>query len=193
MNPENRNQVIIFAVLLAALGGAVYYFVLAPGDAGGKKGGAGSADAAAVEAYANIQTAFIQDEVDVVALQAQVQDVRFDYSQAHETRNPMKPLVGTNPELESEDSEILTGESGEFADEDLLYFASNLAFTGVIYDPVLPLAIIGNEMAYVGYSFDEVRGLIIVKEIHEDNVVLEVRLQEGPIEHVQRLKEPEAL
>lgn len=196
MNPENRNQVIIFVVLMVVLAVVLYMFVLQP--AGGS-GGAGAARAVqgttgdAEAAYQNIQSAFVEDAVDVDSLLAKIEDVRFDYSQAHENRNPMKPLVGTNPELASESLVGPEGEEGQFSDDQLLFYANALSFTGVVYDKAVPLAIIDNQLTYEGFEFDDVAGKISVKQINEDNVVLEVQLEEGPIEHVQRLKEPEAL
>lgn len=196
MNPENRNQVIIFVVLMIVLAVVLYMFVLQPSGGpvgsssarGDDQGAPGGAEAA----YQNIQSAFVEDAVDVDSLLAKIEDVRFDYSQAHETRNPMKPLVGTNPELASES--IMAGsEEGVFSDDQLLFYANALAFTGVVFDRVVPLAIIDNQLTYEGFEFDDVDGRISVKQINEDNVVLEVQLEEGPIEHVQRLKEPETL
>ena len=182
-------------MLVAVLAGVLYFFVLKPGGgaSGGRKDKDSKAPSATEEAYQNIQSAFVEDDVDVDSLLAKIEDVRFDYGTAHETRNPMKPLVGTNPELDAEEDIAGMGREGVFDDSELLYFANNLSFTGIVYDPKVPLAIIDNEMTYVGYSFPEVKGLVSVKQINEDNVVLEVQLEEGPIEHVQRLKEPEAL
>ena len=198
MNPENRNQVIIFVVLMIVLAVVLYMFVLSPGgsssaSSSARSGSGGGAPSGAEAAYKNIQSAFVEDQVDVDSLLAKIEDVRFDYSQAHENRNPMKPLVGTNPELASESVLGVGGEEGVFSDDQLLFYANALAFTGVVYDSAVPMAIIDNQLTYEGYEFDDVDGLITVKQINEDNVVLEVKLEEGPIEHVQRLKEPEAL
>jgi hypothetical protein len=195
VNPENRNQVIIFVVLIAVLAVVLYMFVLQPaGDpAGAATVGVPGAQGEAGAAYQNIQTAFIEDAVDVDSLLAKIEDVRFDYSESHENRNPMKPLVGTNPELAADGLAGMGNEEGTFSDDQLLFYANALAFTGVVFDQVVPLAIIDNQLTYIGYQFDDVDGLISVKQINQDNVVLEVRLEEGPIEHVQRLKEPEAL
>lgn len=195
MNPENRNQVIIFVVLMIVLAVVLYMFVLNP--SGGSSGTSGAPTAAgageAEQAYQNIQSAFVEDAVDVDSLLAKIEDVRFDYSQAHENRNPMKPLVGTNPELASESVLGLGTEEGDFTDDQLLFYANALSFTGVVFDQTVPLAIIDNQLTYEGFEFNDVAGRISVKQINEDNVVLEVQLEEGPIEHVQRLKEPEAL
>lgn len=179
---------IVLAVVL-------YMFVLNP--SGGSSGTSGAPTAAgageAEQAYQNIQSAFVEDAVDVDSLLAKIEDVRFDYSQAHENRNPMKPLVGTNPELASESVLGLGTEEGDFTDDQLLFYANALSFTGVVFDQTVPLAIIDNQLTYEGFEFNDVAGRISVKQINEDNVVLEVQLEEGPIEHVQRLKEPEAL
>lgn len=191
MNSENRNQIIIFAVLIVVLAGVFYNFVLKPGGAGAGPGNGASGRQEQTEIGTiteKIESAFRQDEIDIPELLANIQDVRFDYKAVHEARNPMRPLVGsavlTSAGIQDTDT------PGSYTDEDLLYIVSAMSFTGVIWDKEIPLAILDNELVYQGYEFGSLG--IIVTDISADSVVLMVPLSDGPIEHVQRLKEPEA-
>lgn len=187
MNPENRNQVIVLIVLGIVLVGVVYMYVIRPsmetggGAAGG--GAAASGDGRIAEIAENVETAFIEDDVDIDALLDNIQNVRFVYSERNLARNPMIPLVGQTVMNPTGPDAFGLAETGTLPDEELLFRAEGLDFNGVVWDRETPLAIIDNEMVHVGYTFDVTD--IKVKEIHEDKVVVEVPLSTGPelIEH----------
>lgn len=188
MNPENRNQIIILVVLAIVLLGVVYMYFIRPTMASGGSGGGGDAtsDGRIAAIADNVETAFVQDDVNIDELLKNVQDVRFVYAEKNLARNPMIPLVGQTV-MNPTDGQARTESMGAIPDDELLYLAEGLEFTGIIWDAKFPLAIVDNELVHVGYKFDITN--IAVKSINEDEVVVEVPLSTGPEIIVHGLKE----
>jgi len=194
VNQETRNRVILLAVLgVAFIGALIYAFNSSPGAARGKarKGGKnakGGQEATQIATIAeSVKTAFVTDTVDIDSLIEKIQDVKFNYAEVQQARNPMLPLVGSIP-LESQ--KVNAADIGDKPDDDeLIFIAQSMLLTGLLWDNDVPLAIINNEVVHEGYTFEDYG--ITVKSISDTNVVLLVPQTTGAIEHVLELKEPD--
>lgn len=136
------------------------------------------------EAYDRIASAFNADDVDVSLLIGKVRDVRFDYRESQNARNPMVPLVGVSPLVDDLDPPEF---GGTLTDEDRIYLAHAMALTGVVWDDS-PFAILDDILVWEGFTF---YSGISVKEIRATELVLDVPLADGTSQVVLRRFAPD--
>ncbi len=187
MNEENKKQVIVFAVLVVVLGGALYFSVF-KGSSAASTAQARATDStqqtlaggAAAGKSSRISSVFQEAPLDLQELIQNIKEVEFNYRDAHDSRNPTVALVG-DPMLFR--ARRVPDGTGELA-ENLLYEANRKALTGILWDDETPLAVIDNKVVSVGYEFEEP---IIVKTIERDYVVLAIAGED--LEVVRQLKE----
>lgn len=189
MNDENKKQIIVLAVLLLALGGALWFFIFkgSPGgpaiQAGQNTANQGALDglmAAQTVPNSRISSVFQESSVDLQELIQNIMEVEFNYAEEHDARNPTAALVGDAMLFRAMRNKVAEGSQAE----NLLYEASRKKVTGIIWDETEPLAVIDDQVVSVGFEFDEP---IVVKSIQHDHVVLALIGED--LEVVRQLKE----
>jgi len=172
MNPENRKQIIILAVFVVALIGAlVYMFNSMPQGTGpgasasaAKPGGAGKTPAGA-EPFS--RPAF---EGDLNDLLAGIAEVTFDYRLAAGDRpSPMRPKVASGPIVNPDQR------GGGIR----IYDVQRMRIGGIIWDEASPYAVIEGEVVTNGHDYGN--GLK-VRAIEQDRVIFDLDGYEIPVE-----------
>lgn len=182
MNPQNRKQIIIVAVLGVVLVGVLIYQVTRPAPGGPKVENtkapaatgvpAAAAPSAAAHAPAAGATAsggstqLKHADVDVDGLLAGIQEVNFDYDSSRMPRDPMAPLVGIVAKVQ-EDGETST----EAAPTATISQLMQKVVSGIVWDKVYPVAIVDNEIVYPGYRYPDGTA---VEKIERDRVVFRI-------------------
>ena len=119
-----------------------------------------------------------QTDVDVAALMQDIQQVRFDYATERVDRNPMAPLVGgtMTPVL---DGDVITTVTRSRVNEIV-----NKRVTGIIWDPVAPVAVVDDEVVYPGYVYPTEGGAppVVVEAIEPDRVIFRLEDTAIPVE-----------
>lgn len=183
MEPEQKRNVVIFAILVLALG-AVVYWQFGGGTGGGT---AATSSAQSSNAPAPPQSVLIDaSDIDIAKLVEQVKDVDFDYSTQRQSRNPMRPLVGLSDAPIVAQDISPTGDRTPRTQSDLqrlIFEASRKPVTGILYNEKNPLAVIDGETVGEGHQFEDG---IVVHEIHVGRVVLRA----GDTSVTRELKEP---
>lgn len=169
MEPEQRKQIIILAVLVVAAVGVIAYQFSGgstPATTGavstGDEGEAGS-EPKSVIADAS--------KVDLNSLMQNIKEVDFDYGEEHVSRNPMRPLVG----ITSMSMELAAATPGGEAvneqtdDARKIFMASRMRVSGIVYSELSPMAVVDGEVVPEGYRFPTG---IVVQTIEPNRVVL---------------------
>lgn len=194
---EQRKQYLILGVLGLVLVGVLYWFILredpelaairATATQAGAPGPAGQmASLQPISALpSNVDTVFVEANVDINKLVQNIKEVDFVYAENHANRNPLIPLIGTSALVYT--SHNRGGSMSGDVDENLLYEAQRKIVSGIIWDSENPLAVINDEVVGVGYQFNSG---ILIKTISEDRVVLSVSTGNENIEVIRELKEP---
>jgi hypothetical protein len=177
MNEENKKQMIMLAVLGVVLTGVfVKQFAMSPSTNAAVSTGQTS------QAANDPKTASVFEEIDmdIENLGQKISEVKFNYHDNHEGRDPSMPLVGKHFIKLAKAS----SDSPEALQENLLYYANQMRVTGIIWDKNKPMAVVDEEVVHVGFRFEEP---ISVKAITRDHVVLTLVGEE--IDIVRELKE----
>lgn len=177
MNGDNKKQIIMLALLGVALVGVfIKQFAMSPSTNAAVSGGQAN------QAASSTKTASVFEEIDmdIEDLVQKISEVKFNYHDNHEGRNPSMPLVGKHfIQLAKADNA-----SPETLQENLLYYANQMQVTGIIWDNDKPMAVVDEEIVHIGFRFEEP---ISVKAITPDHVVLTLVGEE--IDIVRELKE----
>ncbi len=159
MNEQNKKQIIIAAVLGAVLIGVLVYQFLIVGGPKTTSGTQPPGDAAANRRADRERTAqeassavLKKVDIDIDALISSVEVTPINYAQVRIARNPMTPLVGVAlPQR--------MGEGGEGEQEVEAVAAIEIDamaskhISGIIWSERHPVAIVDDELVYVGYVF----------------------------------------
>jgi len=124
---------------------------------------------------------FDEIDINIQELVQNIKEVSFRYEDEHLARNPSAPLVGAYA-IYSKKVDLANGEVP--TTDNLLYEANRKKVTGIIWDEKHPMAVIDDEVVYVGYRFEEP---ISVKAILADHVVLS--LTNDGLDIIRELKE----
>lgn len=194
---EQRKKYLILGVLGFALVGVLYWFVLredpemaairaTAAQAGAPNPAGQMASLQPISVLpSNVDTVFIEADVDINLLIQNIKEVGFVYAESHKSRNPLIPLIGTSALVYSShgQADFTPGGTGE----NFLYEAQRKIVSGIIWDAENPLAVINDEVVGVGYRFNSG---ILIKTITENRVVLSVSTGNENIEVIRELKEP---
>ena len=117
---------------------------------------------------------FQETDVNIDSLIQRVREVEFDYGEDHLARNPTHPILGGSKYL----LQLAADRAATATPEDLLYAANRKELTGILWNEKSPLAVIDNEVVYVGFRFLEP---IEVKAIEPTRIVLTIDGQDVEI------------
>ncbi len=175
----NRQQIVAIGLVVVLVGVLIYQFGIAgsgtptPAPPTATTTPAGTAAGAAPRVERLRQT-----DVDVAALMQDIQQVRFDYATERIDRNPMAPLVGgtMTPVV---DGDVITTVTRSRVNEII-----NKRVTGIIWDPVAPVAVVDDEVVYPGYVYPTQGGAppIVVAGIEPDRVIFRLEDTAIPVE-----------
>ncbi len=174
MNPENRRQIIILAVVIVALGGALWYSMGSmPGGGSNPALAKKGKDAAKGESgIATFESVFQDVEVDIEELIQNIEPFEFIYDEVRIARNPAAPV------LQNDEIDVIFPDSNGPAvgDESIVFVAEQKEVTGIIWDETAPLAVIDGEVVGEGHEFSLLDSdkTIVVSKIAEDLVVLSI-------------------
>lgn len=215
MNPKQRRNVIILAVLGVVILIVAYFQVFKKTDfqkqyeanlaakttqtpvAGQTSTPPAAASdavpaAAAAAAPATQASTFQKADVNIDELIAGIKEVDFDYDQVAMDKNPMTPLVGPfAPQRIAATGEEGSGKTAPMR-QDIQALVRNLQVTGIMWDKYDPMAVI--RFPVQGESISEVvtRGFefpdmgVTVHNIEKDRVILNINGVEVPIELEER-------
>lgn len=182
MNEQNRKKAIVLGALGLALA-AVLWFQFSGSNS------APAASSAATKTAMNqpgvavgtgnatvpqVGSVFNKSDVDIHALIQSVKEVEFDYEELHISRNPTLPLIGG---VSTFRARLAEGDE-DISPDDLLYAANRKQLTGILWNKARPLAVVDDEVVYVGYRFPEP---IEVKAIEPNRIVLAIDGQDVEI------------
>ena len=180
---SGNGKKIIFLIALLVLGGAAVWYAFQPtpeqlakserfrkereARAQGQTAVKSASKPAAGAQDDGIVSQFVESDVDIVALQRNIQDVDFEYNIERLSRDPMSPLIG----LLTSTSSANQGQPQLGADQRLIQTARLKSVSGIVWDDANPFAVIDNEVVTTGYAYPEG---IVVDEILPDHVVFRV-------------------
>ena len=116
-------------------------------------------------------------DIDIDELLAEIKEVDFNYEAERTARNPMSPLVGMMAPRPPPGPDDPRGDSHRTVEA--LVAVMNMAVTGIVWDPLNPLAVIDNEVISQGYEYSSG---VMVHSIERDRVVFRVGGSEVEVE-----------
>ena len=195
MNPQNRNKII----LLAVVGVVALYFVLKPflvesefdkkyrenlAKAPQPSAQGGQSDATAPNAAGGgpaVKSQFQKAAVDVDQLIASVKEVSFDYDTERTQVNPMTPLVGSaaHKAINGSPAPGENGGSPQAGIGDSQAVLRTFRITGILWDKHDPMAVVSypvkgeltSEVVTRGYTFPDTNLRVI--DIEQERVILD--------------------
>lgn len=173
---ENRNQIVMLAVLGVALLGVLIWQVMKgttptapPKPAGNTTTASGKAATPAGKSNPN-PTTFKVAEVDIDSLLKNIEVVDFNYEISKIDRNPLSPLVGV---VRVQDDAML-----QVAPTTMVQVLRKRV-TGIIWDDQDPAAVVDDEVVNVGHVYP---GGLQVQAIEADRVIFKTGDSLIPVE-----------
>ena len=174
MNPENKKQIIVVAVLaVVLLGVLLWQFVLRPAEGPPMVEGqtkVAKVSTTTTKTPVEAPKTLVRVEIDVDALLREIEVVTFDYDAERIDRQPMRPLV-KNEGINPTDPDGMTSA--------LPSLVRQMNVSAIVWDEVRPVAVVDDAFVWEGKTYP---GGIVVETIERNRVWFKIANQRIPVD-----------